>query len=194
MTTRITLKGRLAFATIREAEKYQGTGKPRFSGTVLFSKEDTKQLKKAESAMLAAATAKWAAKGAAFVASLREAQKTALTNGDLKHEYDGFEGHWAVAAHTPENTPMTLVDRTARKLDKDTQTMIYSGCDVNMIVDFWAQDNEYGKRINAQLSGIQFVADNTPFAGGTAAGSSEFEELDEPETGGFDELDEDDLA
>ena len=146
MTTRITLKGRLAFATIREAEKYQGTGKPRFSGTVLFDKSDVKQLKKAEAAMLAAATAKWAAKGAAFVTSLREAQKTALTNGDLKHEYDGFEGHWAVAAHTPENTPMTLVDRTARKLDKDTQTMIYSGCNVNMIVDFWAQDNEYGKR------------------------------------------------
>ncbi|MNP47458.1 hypothetical protein D3C76_1415120 [compost metagenome] len=54
----------------------------------------------------------------------------------------------------------------------------YSGCYVNVIVDIWAQDNSYGKRINAQLQGIQFVRDGEAFSGGgTSADASDFEEI-----------------
>jgi len=30
----------------------------------------------------------------------------------------------------------------------------------------WAQNNQYGKRINAQLDGVQFVRDGDPFGDG----------------------------
>ncbi|MNP74169.1 hypothetical protein D3C76_1710040 [compost metagenome] len=57
-----------------------------------------------------------------------------------------------------------------------------------MIVDIWAQDNSYGKRINAQLQGIQFVKDGEAFSGGgTSADASDFEEI-------ADGADADDLA
>lgn len=195
MTTRITIEGRLAFAVIREPEQFQGTGKPRFSGTVLFDKADTKTLAKVEKAMAKAAELKWGAKGASTLTALRAGLKTALTDGDIKAEYDGFADHWAVASHTPDNTPPTLVDRSARPLDRMTQNMIYSGAKVRMIVDFWAQDNQWGKRLNAQLAGVQFVADDTPFAGGVAAGAGDFEELEAPsDADGFSAVEDDDLA
>ena len=40
---------------------------------------------------------------------------------------------------------------------------------MNAIVELWAQDNNYGKRINASLAGVQFAKDGEAFAGGTVA-------------------------
>ena len=34
------------------------------------------------------------------------------------------------------------------------------------VIDVWAQNNQYGKRINAQLDGVQFVRDGEPFGEG----------------------------
>jgi hypothetical protein len=45
------------------------------------------------------------------------------------------------------------------------------------VVEIWAQDNNYGKRINASLKGVQFVRDGDAFAGGGAASPDEFEDL-----------------
>jgi hypothetical protein len=42
----------------------------------------------------------------------------------------------------------------------------YAGCFVNAVVELWAQDNQYGKRINASLGGVQFAADGDAFGGG----------------------------
>ncbi len=48
----------------------------------------------------------------------------------------------------------------------------YGGAYVNLKVDVWAQDNNYGKRINAKLLVVQFVADGEAFGGG-AVGRAE---------------------
>jgi hypothetical protein len=34
------------------------------------------------------------------------------------------------------------------------------------VVELWAQDNQYGKRINASLGGVQFAKDGESFGGG----------------------------
>jgi len=43
---------------------------------------------------------------------------------------------------------------------------IYAGCYVNAIISLWAQDNTYGKRINAQLEGVQFCNNGEPLGAG----------------------------
>jgi hypothetical protein len=43
----------------------------------------------------------------------------------------------------------------------------------------WAQDNQYGKRINAALRAVQFVKDGAPFGEGNIDVSQEFTALDE---------------
>lgn len=88
----------------------------------------------------------------------------ALRPGSEKPDTDGFgDGTWffnASSKHRPglynkDRTPLTEADGRP-----------YSGCKVNARVDFWVQNNSYGKRVNCSLSGVQFVEDGTPFTGG----------------------------
>ena len=53
---------------------------------------------------------------------------------------------------TRDKTPITEEDN-----------LVYGGCYVHGIVSLWAQNNGFGKRINAQLDGVQFVKDGEPF-------------------------------
>ena len=54
----------------------------------------------------------------------------------------------------------------------------YAGCIVNGQVDVWAQDNpEFGRRINAELTGVQFVRDGEAFSGGAPAKPDDFDDV-----------------
>lgn len=48
----------------------------------------------------------------------------------------------------------------------EDDNVVYAGCYVNAIVTLWAQNNQWGKRINAQLDGVQFCRDGHPFGDG----------------------------
>ena len=52
----------------------------------------------------------------------------------------------------------------------------YAGCYVNATVRIWAQDNQFGKRVNFGLGNIQFAAHGEPFGEGRVAADSEFDE------------------
>jgi hypothetical protein len=171
---RIMLKNvRLAFPVLDVPEKFQGQGDPRFSATLLLDpgSENEKLIK---AAMFAAAEAKWGAnKAQAAVDGLSRSGKTALGDGNTKEKYDGFADKLYVQAHAREKTPPTLLDMQAKPLPRNTG-MIYAGCYVNASIEFWAQDNNYGKRLNASLRGIQFVRDGDAFSGGRPAEADEF--------------------
>ncbi|MFD1244790.1 ssDNA-binding protein [Paralysiella testudinis] len=69
-------------------------------------------------------------------------------------------------------------------LDKDAKTHLdstsgkpYAGCYVNAKIDIWAQDSQYGKRINAGLSGVQFIRHGEAFGGGAPATEADFADL-----------------
>jgi hypothetical protein len=64
----------------------------------------------------------------------------------------------------------------------------YSGCYVNLIVRFWAQDDvDYGKRINASIEGVQFARHGEAFGGGRRVDvNSTFDDM-ETEGGAFDD-------
>jgi hypothetical protein len=98
-----------------------------------------------------------------------------LHDGDLK-DYDGYANQFYIRASNQVRP--TIVDRNRATItEKDGK--IYSGCYVNAIVSLWAQDNKFGKRINANLRGVQFAADGEAFAGGNAARADEFEQLED---------------
>ena len=56
----------------------------------------------------------------------------------------------------------------------ESDNVIYAGCYVNAIVSLWAQDNQYGKRINGSLVGVMFAAHGEPFGSG-GVDASEFD-------------------
>ena len=100
--------------------------------------------------------------------------KVFIKDGD-DIDYDGYEGCWAVKASN--NKRPTCLDRTRSAVTEDDE-LFYAGCYVNAVVEPWAQNNQYGKRINANLLGVQFVKDGEPFGdGGTSASEDDFDDL-----------------
>ncbi len=53
----------------------------------------------------------------------------------------------------------------------------YGGCYVHAKVEFWAQENKFGKTVRATLVGIQFAKDGDSFGGAKKATDDGFEEL-----------------
>jgi hypothetical protein len=91
--------------------------------------------------------------------------------------YEGFEGTFHLNASNKVRP--TVIDRNKAQLTQ-ADGRPYGGCYVNMLVEIWAQDNNFGKRVNASLKGVQFVKDGDAFAGGTVASPDDFEDLGIP--------------
>lgn len=177
--TRLMLVGaRLAFPQLDEPKQFQGQGKFRYDATALIPKEDKATLAAIEAAIRAAAVAKWGeAKADQAVKGLKAAGKVALQDGDAKSDWDGFTDHMYIGAHAQKNAPPTLLDAARNVLPRDT-SVIYAGCYVAMSLEFWAQDNEFGKRINCTVRGVQFYKDGDSFGAGAPASEDEFEAID----------------
>lgn len=124
---------------------------------------------------------KWGEKAEGILAQLRKTDKVchrtepkANQNGDV---YDGFEDmHWVSAS---DKVRPTVVDRDKSPLTQ-ADGKPYSGCYINVILDVWAQDNAFGKRVNASLKGVQFVKDGDSFGGGAPASADEFDVVEAP--------------
>tara|TARA_R110000764_G_scaffold35204_2_gene78725 strand:+ start:7394 stop:7951 length:558 start_codon:yes stop_codon:yes gene_type:complete len=153
----ITLKNvRLSFADIFTA-KAIADGKPRFSCNFLLDPTvaaDKKQIKAVQ---------------AGIDKLIREelklkklpADKICLHDGDEK-SYDGYEGMIYVSAANPKRPQ--IVNRARGPVAEDDGIEVpYAGCIVNGVITLWAQDNDYGKRINASLEIVQFVKDGDSF-------------------------------
>ncbi len=161
-----------------EAKTVNGEGKPAFSATFLLDPADP-QVKTINAAIEAVAKEKWGAKAEAILKQMRAQDKLCLHDGDLKANYDGFPGNLYVSSRS--NTRPLVIDADKSPL-AESDGRPYSGCYVNASLELWAQDNNYGKRINAQLRGVQFFKDGDAFAGGGAASEDEFDDVTEGAT------------
>ena len=164
---------RLSFPQLFEAKTVNGEGKPAFSAAFLIGPKDP-QVSVINNAINAVATEKWGAKAEAVLKAIRAADKTCLHSGDLKSNYDGFEGMLYVSAR---NAIKPLVVDTNRSPLTEQDGKPYAGCYVNVSLELWAQDNNYGKRVNATLMGVQFFKDGESFAGGGVASEDDFDDL-----------------
>lgn len=169
---------RVAFAQgIFEAQKVDDNSKPRF-GCALLLTPDHAQLKEIKAKMNAVALEKWKGKAEAQMAALEKKDKTALHDGNDKPNYDGYPGNFYISAASQENNPPTVLNQDKSIFDaKKGHKRIYSGCYVNASIEFWAQDNAYGQRVNATLRGVQFLKDGDSFSAASAASSDEFEDV-----------------
>lgn len=162
---------RLAFPTLFTAEQVQGKGKPAFSATFLLA-PDHPSIAVLKEAIKSVAIAKWGDGAADILKQLVAADRVCLHNGDAKANFDGFAGNKFVSSRTYSRPLVINADRSALA---ETDGKPYSGCYVNGQVAIWAQQNQHGKRINAQLSGVQFVKDGESFGGGRVAQVDEFD-------------------
>lgn len=103
------------------------------------------------------------------------ADKICLKDGD-EIDYDGYAGHMSIKASN--NKRPKVIDRDKSPLTEDDDK-VYAGCYVNAVLELWSQNNSYGKRINANLLGVQFAKDGEPFAAGETASDDDFPDFDD---------------
>jgi len=166
---------RLAFAQhLFEAGTVGGEGKPAFSLTALLG-PDHPVLAELAAAEEAVAKAKWDKKADAILKAIRAAGKGVVKDGDLKAQYAGFEGNKFVSMRS-EVRPNVYGKKGEQLTESDG--VVYSGCYAHVMLEVWAQDNSYGKRINAQITGVMFSRDGDSFGGGaTPAAADDFADL-----------------
>lgn len=165
---------RLAFPELWTPKRFNDSeGKASFSAAFLLT-PDHPDLQRLRSAIREVAVAKWKDKGDEVLKALIAGDKICLHNGDLKSNYDGFPGNWYVSARSTKR-PLVIGQDKAVLSEEDGKP--YSGCYVDAQIALWAMQNSYGKRINAQLRGVQFRRDGEAFGGGGVADPDDFDEI-----------------
>jgi len=170
---------RLAFPNLFTAQQVNGQGDPKFGGAFIFA-PDHPAKKLVTDACRAVATEEWGAKADEVLKAIAASDKLCIHNGDTKADYEGYGGMYFV--NTSNKTRPLVIDRNKSPLTAQDGKP-YAGCYVNASIELWAQDNKFGKRINASLRGVQFEADGDAFAGGGVADEGEFESLEAPAAG-----------
>jgi len=164
---------RLAFPALFEAKTVNGEGEPAFSASFLME-PDHPAVKALRAAFETIGKDKWGAKWPAVKKEIEAKDRTALHDGDTKSDYAGFPGNLFVSSRN-KTRPLVIDRDKAPLVQADGRP--YAGCYVNASIELWCQDNNYGKRINASLRGVQFLRDGDAFAGGGSASEDEFDDI-----------------
>jgi hypothetical protein len=168
---------RMAFPSIFEPEAF-GDGDPAYGGKFIVPQEHP-QLAEIRKAVTTAATEKWGEKAAGILSLLKDDKKVAWVEGPYRNKngdiYDGFEGMYHLSTRNGGKAPVkpSAFDTQNRPVTQ-SDGVLYSGCYVDVSVEFYAQDNGYGRRINCSLRGVRKAADGDSFGGGASAGADEF--------------------
>lgn len=175
MAVRIMLRDvRISFPVLWEPRGFNDSEEnKRYSATFIFP-PDSPAIAEIKKAMMEVAKERWKEKAGAIAKSLKAQNKIPVHSGDEKGEVDGFAGMYYI--NTSSVTKPLVVDERRNELRPDSGKP-YGGCYVNAAIEIWAQDNKYGKRINASLRGVQFVRDGDAFSGISAASRDEFDDV-----------------
>ncbi len=173
----VTLKNvRLSYPALFEPKTFAGaeaTSKPAYSASVLLDK-------KANKVEIAAVQA--------GIASLVKSDlkgkhpgpsKVCLREGSEKPDTDGYSADNMFVGARNETRP-TVVDRDLTPLVA-ADGKPYAGCYVNAVIRLWAQDNKFGKRVNASLAKVQFLKDGEPFGGSTVPADKDLVAVEDDE-------------
>jgi hypothetical protein len=175
---------RAAFPQYYEAKTVNGEGEPAFSGSFLMA-PDSIEVANLRDVIQQVGAAKWQAKWPGIEKQLNAQDRICLHDGDMKSNYAGYEGNMFVSARN-EVRPR-VIDRNKSPLTAQDDKA-KSGDYVRTMLDIWAMDNKYGKRICATLLLVQFIELGDRFTGGSSASDEDVDDLsvleDEEESAG----------
>lgn len=166
---------RLSYPQLFEPKSYQGS-KPAYSAVFLLDKKtNAADIEAIKAGIDACKKAKWGNKPVTL-------KGTCLHEGIEKEDTDGYGEHIMFVSCRNEaksGTPKPgVVDQKLQPITAESGKL-YAGCYVYATIRLWAQDNQYGKRVNASIRNVQFVKDGTPFGEKPVAAEDEFEEVPE---------------
>jgi hypothetical protein len=161
---------RLSFPALWEPRKGpDANSKASYQAAFLLDKKDNAADIAAVKAAIAAIT-KETFKG-------KQPPKIALRDGSEKPDLEGY-GDDVMFINARSDKRPHVIGRKMEAIGPD-DGIVYAGCYVNATIRLWGQDNQYGKRINAQLRAIQFVKKGDAFGDGDIDVMKEFKPLDD---------------
>lgn len=163
---KIQLKGvRISFPSLFQRENFEGK-EGKYAATFLIPKDDVKTKKKLDR-MIEEKLAEAKAMGIKI-----KKENICLKDGD-DSEYDGYADHWSIKASNKKRP--TVIDKNKDPIAEDDE-IIEAGDYGNAIIDFWIQNNKYGKKLNANLYGFQFMEKGEPLGAGPIDVTDDFED------------------
>ncbi|MFQ6608940.1 MAG: ssDNA-binding protein [Fidelibacterota bacterium] len=179
----------MAYPSIFQATEYKKTpeesdpAKSKFSASFLFDPTTASgkaNIKALQSTCKKVAAAKWGKK-------IPKSLEMPLHDGDESDNaiYEGKRYFSARDRFLP-----LVVDRSLNEINKDDpEARIFThGCEVNVVLTAWAQDNSFGKKVNLNLKKIQWVGKGEALKGPNQSVDGDFDEL---EVEDIDDIDED---
>lgn len=170
---------RIAFPAIAEKQAI-GDGEPAY-GAKFIIVPSSPLVKVLDDGMLAVAKGmdKWKPNNEAIFNKLKEDKKVSFIHAPYCNKngvpYLGFENMFSLGSRNASTQP-TVFDKYGNQVQgvEQIKALIYSGCYVNAKIQLWAQDNTYGRRINASLLGVMFSKDGDAFGGAAPAKKEDF--------------------
>lgn len=165
---------RLSFAHLFTPTAFAEGQQAKFQASFLLdpsNKAHASKIKEIEQKIEALAKEKFRGK---IPNSLKKCLKEGNDTGETS-PYEGYEDMMYISANS--NKRPVIIDRNRAPLQEE-DGVVYSGCYVNAIIDLWVQNNQYGKRVNAEVKAVQFYRDGEAFTGRGVDVENEFEDLD----------------
>jgi hypothetical protein len=158
---------RLSFPKLWEPVQFNGKGDAKFEANFLLHKKDNAdEIKEVRNAIKAAIKQKWGSKPTgSFEVFLRDGEEK---------DTEGYQDSMFFVAKSRKRP--TIVDRDKTPLVEE-DGKIYAGCYVNAVVSLWCQDNDYGKAVRCNLSGVQFVKDGDSFGSAAVDANTVFADI-----------------
>jgi len=172
---------RLSYPSLFRPTSFDGKQEPKYQAHFIFEK-GSETHKAVKAAIAKTIEDKWGDRPGDLTA-----EKICLKDGKTKvnKEGDYLDGYGPdVVFITTSSRKRPGVFNVDRSPLTEEDGIPYAGCYVNAQIEFWAQDNKFGKRINCELRGVQFVRDGDAFGGGgRPATADDFPELEPSDDG-----------
>jgi len=170
----IVIQGRLSYPQLFRPKSFSSDGTEsaaKYSASILLdTTENAADIKKVQAVIAAVAKAKWPGKLPNF--------KKCLRDGSEKPETDGYGDEVMLVSASNTRKPQ-VVDRNPKNAITEDQDKVYAGCTVKVVLNLWAQDNKFGKRVNASVEVVQFIADGERFGAESVKADEVLETLED---------------
>lgn len=172
---------RLSFPSIFKPQSFKGNdgqqSDPKYGATfILDNEENASEIAKLEKAIEAVIKDQFKGNAKALKGvCLRDGEEKTNDDGSFK---DGFGPGTMFVTSSAKNRPQVVDKNPSIPLTAE-DGKIYAGCYVNAVISLWAQNNTFGKRINANLLAIQLVKDGEPFGEERINPESEFDTVED---------------
>ncbi len=147
---------RLSFPSLFQTEIFGGDDTGKYTATFILDKKEHSETIREVRNEIARLTKE------AFRGKNLPADRITLKEGD-DLDKDFYVGKMTIKASTKKRPLVLNRDKTPLT---EEDGVIYAGCHVNAIISLWAQDNNFGKRINGTLEGVMFAGHGEPLSSG----------------------------